>query len=94
MGKITSKYQVSIPKALADRLGVRPGDEIDWRLAGQELRVTAVKEGERVGVDERLRSFDEATRRQAKRTRRGKGKADSSGRGWTREELYVRGRTR
>lgn len=94
MGKITSKYQVSIPKALAERLGVGPGDEIEWHLAGKELRVTPVVDGAvTTNVDERLRSFDEATKRQAKR-RRGKATAAPSGRGWTREELYVRGRTR
>ena len=28
--KITSKGQVTIPKAVRDRLGLRPGDEIDF----------------------------------------------------------------
>ncbi len=93
MGKVTSKYQVSIPKALADRLGVRPGDEIDWHLAGQELRVSPVKAGRSTTLEEKLRSFDDATGRQAKRNR-GKRKAGASDRGWTREDLYTRGRTR
>lgn len=92
MGKVTSKYQVSIPKAFADRLGVKPGDEIDWQLAGQELRVTAVRPGRMITVEERLRSFDAATDRQAKRNRSGRTRVKD--RGWTREDLYDRGRTR
>ena len=90
---MTSKYQVSIPKSLADRLGVKPGDEIDWQLSGRELRVTAVRPGQSMSLEERLRSFDEATRRQATRNRR-KRVAAPSDRGWTREDLYSRGRTR
>lgn len=93
MSKVTSKYQVSIPKALADRLGVKPGDEIDWHLAGRELRVSPVRPGRSTTVEERLRSFDEATQRQGTRNRR-KRTAASSDRGWTREDLYARGRTR
>jgi AbrB family looped-hinge helix DNA binding protein len=30
MAKVTSKLQVTIPKVLADRHGIRPGDDIDW----------------------------------------------------------------
>ena len=39
MAKVTSKLQVTIPKALAERYGIRPGDEIDWEPAGQFIRV-------------------------------------------------------
>lgn len=93
MGKVTSKYQVSLPKALADRLGVRPGDEIDWHLAGNEFR--AVPHGSRkpLSVAERLSSFDEATRRQRARDR-ATPPVKSDDRGWKREDLYGRGRTR
>lgn len=93
MGKITSKYQVSLPKALADRLGLGPGDEIDWRLAGRELRVTVARGAGQASTAERLKLFDNATRRQAARNRRNKTESGTS-RGWTREDLYDRGRTR
>jgi len=33
MSKVTSKYQVSIPKALAERMGIRVGDELAWEDA-------------------------------------------------------------
>ena len=93
MGKVTSEYRVSIPKALADRLGVKPGDEIDWHLSGRELRVTPVRPDRVTTLEERLSSFDEATRRQATRNRRGRA-APSPDRGWSRKDLYTRGRTR
>ena len=92
MGKVTSKYQVSIPKALADRLGVHPGDDIEWRVAGDELRVKPSRTRPELSVEKRLHMFDEATRRQAARNKGSRGRASS--RGWTREELYDRGRTR
>ena len=92
MSKVTSKYQVSIPKTLADKLGVRPGDELEWRLAGRELRV-APETARRLPAEERLKLFDEATMRQSTRNRRRRGEKAGL-RGWTREELYDRGRSR
>ena len=91
MAKVTSKLQVTIPKALADRYGLRPGDEIDWEAAGDALRVTPHR---RPGTDpaERLRRFDRTTER-LRRRRPAKAGAGSS-RGWTREELYERARAR
>lgn len=92
MAKVTSKYQVSIPRSLADQLKIRPGDEIEWRIAGEELRITAARQP--LSIEKRLELFDQATRRQSARNRRypaGKGGQD---RGWKREELYDRGRTR
>ena len=90
MSKVTSKYQVSIPKALAERIGLRVGDELAWEDADGTLRARVAKaEKARIPVSERLRLFDAATARQAKRDKqlhlpRGKG------RGWTREDLYTR----
>jgi len=91
MGKITSKYQVSIPKALADRLGVRPGDDVDWRIAGNELRVSPQHRRVELSIEKRLQMFDDATKRQAARN---KGRRGGTSRNWTREDLYDRGRTR
>ena len=90
MGKVTSKYQVSIPKALADQLGIRPGDEVEWQVAGDEFRVRPAKKS--LSVEERLKMFDESTKRIAalQKKRRLKGSRD-----WTREDLYYdRGRNR
>jgi AbrB family looped-hinge helix DNA binding protein len=90
MSKVTSKYQVSIPKALAERIGIRVGDELEWEDASGTLRVrlaTAVKTA--LPVRERLRLFDAATARQSERERRNR-LPRGRGRGWTREELYAR----
>jgi len=85
VSKVTSKYQVSIPKALADRLGVRPGDDVEWEVAGDEFRVRPARAEKPLSVEERLKMFDETTKRVAayQKRRRLKGSRD-----WTREDLY------
>ena len=89
---MTTKLQVTLPKALAERYRVRPGDEIDWEAAGDVIRV--VPHGKQRPTDRalRLRLFDAATARQRRRKRRLA--PGSRGRGWSREELYDRGRAR
>ena len=90
MSKVTSKYQVSIPKALAEKAGIRIGDELEWEEAAGTLRTraaTAPKTG--FSVSERLRLFDAATVRQEKRERAHRLPRGNS-RGWTREDLYRR----
>jgi bifunctional DNA-binding transcriptional regulator/antitoxin component of YhaV-PrlF toxin-antitoxin module len=92
MAKVTSKLQVTIPKALADRYGIAPGAEIEWLPAGDAIRVVPHAE-QRGGVDRsrRLRLFDQATQRQLRRESGARAKSPAAGRGWTREELYRRG---
>jgi len=92
MAKVTSKLQVTVPKAVADHYGIRPGDEIQWIAAGETIRV--IPPGRQTAVltmAERLRRFDLATGRQQKRNR-GSKRSAGKGRGWTREELYRRDR--
>ncbi len=36
---MTSKLQVTLPKALAKRYGIRPGDDIRFEEAGEVMRV-------------------------------------------------------
>jgi AbrB family looped-hinge helix DNA binding protein len=38
MAKVTSKYQVTLPRAIADRYDIHPGDRIDWVAAGEVIR--------------------------------------------------------
>jgi AbrB family looped-hinge helix DNA binding protein len=94
VAKVTSKLQVTVPKAIAVRFGIRPGDDIEWRAEGNSIRVLPRK-GEDVSLDRaaRLRSFDEATARQEPRNRVGR-RLRRAGRGWTREKLYERARPR
>ncbi|MDT8368705.1 MAG: AbrB/MazE/SpoVT family DNA-binding domain-containing protein [Longimicrobiales bacterium] len=99
MSKVTSKRQVTIPKEVADRYAIGPGDEIRWVPAGDEIRVVppGASAITRLGPSERLALFDRATERRERRTtgREEKpGEVAAAERGWTRDELYARGRTR
>jgi AbrB family looped-hinge helix DNA binding protein len=90
MPKVTSKLQVTIPKALADRYGIRPGDEIEWQAAGTYIRVIPPgRGGLRLDAAERLRIFEAATARQRAREAE-RPLPPATERGWTREELYER----
>ena len=106
MSKVTSKLQLTVPKAIADQYGIRPGDELDWLPAGDAIRVAppghSGRGQETLSVQERLRLFDEATERQrqreARRTKRKPARAKEPPwkpheieRGWRREDLYTRG---
>ena len=90
MAKITSKYQVTLPKAIAQQYGIRPGDEIDWAPAGDVIRVIpSARQAQPETRESQLRLFDQATerhhRRSSPKARR------TGGRGWRREDLYGRG---
>ena len=97
MAKVTSKLQVTIPRAIADRLGIAPGDDLEWRVEGDAVRVQRIALP-RLTLGERHAIFDEMMRRDDARTRARRG--DRRGaraprhRGWTREALYTRGRAR
>jgi AbrB family looped-hinge helix DNA binding protein len=89
---VTSKLQVTIPKAIADRYGIAPGSEIEWLPAGDAIRV--VPESQRPIADDterRLRLFDAATARQRARQSGKQPSARPADRGWRREDLYARG---
>jgi AbrB family looped-hinge helix DNA binding protein len=95
MSKVTSKLQLTVPKAIADQYGIRPGDELQWRAAGEAIHVIPAKQGhwaeQARTIEERLELFDQATRRQRLRQRKArKAPPGVSGRGWKREELYGR----
>lgn len=100
MAKVTSKLQLTLPKAIADQYKIRPGDNLDWLPAGEAIRVVkrdAMESVEPVTLEHRLRLFDQATDRQRKRetaTHKRKATAGSHERGWTREEIYRRGLSR
>ncbi len=94
MAKITSKYQVTVPKAIAARYSLRPGDDIDWVAAGEVIRVIPSGKPQAPGNPEsKLRLFDQATERHRRRRVPRKIKPPRD-RGWRREDLYERGRSR
>jgi bifunctional DNA-binding transcriptional regulator/antitoxin component of YhaV-PrlF toxin-antitoxin module len=93
MAKVTSKYQVTVPRKIADAYHIRPGDDIDWVPAGDVIRVVPPG-GKATSQDpeSRLRLFDQATERHRKRPSvRAVGQPRK--RGWKREDLYRRGRS-
>jgi AbrB family looped-hinge helix DNA binding protein len=95
MGKVTSKLQVTVPKAIADQFRIKPGDEIDWVAAGDSIRVHPRKgTAPKRAAATRARIFDEASERQRTRNKAAAHVASPSTRGWAREELYKRGRPR
>ncbi|MCY3820896.1 MAG: AbrB/MazE/SpoVT family DNA-binding domain-containing protein [Gammaproteobacteria bacterium] len=95
MAKVTSKLQVTVPKALAIQLGIQPGDEVDWAVSGDSFHVTPAKQRRHVlDLDTRLRLFHEATDRQRRREQVAPVKPTGGDRGWSREDLYDRRRTR
>ena len=94
MAKVTSKLQVTLPKALAERHAIRPGDEIAWESAGDVIRVVPGARRSTLDRDARLRLFDESTVRQRRRNRVVVRPAAGAPRGWSREDLYSRGRAR
>jgi AbrB family looped-hinge helix DNA binding protein len=94
VSKVTSKYQVTVPKVIAEKYHIRPGDRIDWVAAGDVIRV--IPPDTKLPAEDsesRLRLFDQATKRHLKRPPAPETKSPS-GRGWRREDLYKRGRSR
>ncbi len=100
MAKVTSKLQLTLPKAIADQYKIRPGDNLDWLPSGDAIRVVKRSKSKSLRaaaapIEQRVRLFEEATTRQEKRNAAFRKKhalgTQPSDRGWTREDLYDRG---
>ena len=95
MAKVTSKLQVTVPKAIAAQYGIRPGDDIEWRPAGDGIRVVpAGRPAPAADPQWRLKLFDAATERQRLRQATRPRRRARGNRGWKREDLYRRARAR
>jgi AbrB family looped-hinge helix DNA binding protein len=95
MARVTSKLQVTIPKRIAEQYAIKPGDDIEFVATAEGLRVVtgSRRDAGTLSVAERLRLFDEATERQQSRQAGLQAPAaPPSDRGWTRDELYSRGK--
>ena len=92
--KVTGKFQITLPKALVDQCGIRVGDELVLRPIGRSIQIDrrTTRDASHLRGD-RLAHFDRATTRQRARERT-RSLVQTRSRGWTREELYVRGRAR
>jgi AbrB family looped-hinge helix DNA binding protein len=94
VGKVTSKLQVTVPKAVADRFNIKPGDELVWTAGPDSIRVTPARSrSRRLDPTTRLALFDRATARQREREAATPPRPGAQ-RGWTRDDLYDRGRPR
>lgn len=92
MAKVTSKLQITLPKRLADKHGIKPGDEIQFESAAGVIRMVPASAPSGVlSCAERLRLFDEASGRIRQRQAAKPDGPERQGRGWTRDELYDRG---
>jgi AbrB family looped-hinge helix DNA binding protein len=95
MAKVTTKLQVTIPKSIADKHAIRPGDDVEWVSAGDTIRVipAAAKVDRTSSIGDRLRWYDQATKRQEERQGICPVPQREQTRGWTREDLYPHGGT-
>ena len=97
MSKVTSKLQITLPKSIATRFHIKPGDEIQWEAAGDTIKIIAAQKQKRPHAmpDDRLKLFDQATARQQEREatldQETLAASARAGRGWTRSDLYDRG---
>jgi len=100
VGKVTSKLQLTVPKAIADQFGIRPGDDLQWLPAGEVIRIIPRRKQSAAltpSLEDRVELFDQATLRQQQREALRPKRAQSSrrrSRGWKREDLYRRGHSR
>lgn len=95
MTRVTGKFQITLPKRLVDSYGIRVGDEVEVVAAGESIAILPARTPAPVlSAEERLRHFDQATRRQEGRQRSEPQRDPVKDRGWKREELYERDRSR
>ena len=94
MAKVTSKLQLTLPKAMADAHSVRPGSEVRFESAVDCIRLVIGKGRHGLPREEKLRLMGESRERQKARNARWKGGETLHDRGWKREEIYGRGGTR
>jgi AbrB family looped-hinge helix DNA binding protein len=93
MSRVTSKLQVTLPKAIATQYNIRPGDEVQFTAAGDVVRLEPRTAKQAPDTKTRLDLFDQATERQRRRETRVLVPV-AADRGWKREDLYDRDRSR
>ena len=94
MAKITSKLQITVPKAIAEHYHIWPGDEVTFEPAGEVIRIVPAKPRkieQTLGTEDRLALFDAATARQRERERNARPRPAPPPRSWRRGDLYRRG---
>ncbi len=95
MNEVTSKLRLILPKTLAVKCGFRPEADVRVEDPGEATSMVPEAAGRApsgLDAEARLRPFDEAAARQEARQARRRTRGQSSP-GWTRDELYERGRS-
>lgn len=89
MGKLTTKYQLTVPKSVSKTAGLKPGDELECEPAGNTIQVRPKTQNPVTArsTTDQLILFDLATERQRHRER-SQVNSPVAERGWTRDELY------
>jgi bifunctional DNA-binding transcriptional regulator/antitoxin component of YhaV-PrlF toxin-antitoxin module len=93
MSKVSSKYQITLPRSLARAHQIVPGEEVVFEEAGSALYLRRGQKDTQAIKNEsidKLKRFDLASARQKSRDRTWSSMPTASDRGWTREELYQR----
>jgi bifunctional DNA-binding transcriptional regulator/antitoxin component of YhaV-PrlF toxin-antitoxin module len=94
MTRVTGKFQITLPRRLVDTYGIHVGDEVELVAAGDVIAIVPPGAAKpMLSLEERLRLFDESQRRVRERKPL-PAPSDPEDRGWTRDELYDRGRPR
>jgi AbrB family looped-hinge helix DNA binding protein len=57
-GKVSSKYQLTLPAKVRRALGVKPGDTVRYQVEGGKLAVTVVRPDIGEVLDDFLRAYD------------------------------------
>ncbi len=94
VSRVTSKLQVTLPKAIADAHNIRSGSEIQFESGIDCVRIVVGKSGSELSLEEKLRLLKEARIRQQLRNKKFRHPTKPVRRGWRRDDLYERGTTR
>jgi len=57
-GKISSKYQLTLPTEVRKELGVKPGDKVSYEIVNGTLQVSVVRPPIEAVLDSVLEEFD------------------------------------
>lgn len=86
---------MTLPRAVARAHRISPGEDISFVDVGGTIQLRRESDADKRSDTERLgdalECFDAATERQRERNRKWTGHSFDANRGWTRDELYVRG---
>jgi bifunctional DNA-binding transcriptional regulator/antitoxin component of YhaV-PrlF toxin-antitoxin module len=96
MARLAADLQVTVPKTLAEKFDLRPGDEVEWIPREDGLQMMPIVRRPLRNAEERRARFEQILERQRSREaqRAKEPPALDEDRGWTREDLYDRARPR